>query len=143
VVRNVIMEGFTTVDVAARGQSSVQHFVSCLNRLPALDLSEKKVTSQIVHPALRSMWWLLTTLLPQLHPPQHRKHFLDESVQLSVLILNDDVGGRCKIFEHLDQPQLQEFVKLMAISQTELLKYHDQVEPYQWEFHAQQLASAN
>lgn len=37
----------------------------------------------------------------------------------------------------MSQQQLQEFVMLMSVSQTELLKYHDQVEPQTWKLYAQ------
>jgi len=137
VVYNRLVEGIDSTDVALRGESAVQHFVACIRQLPG-QLIGPASTEALVQPILWNIYWLLVTLLPSL-VPHRKKEYLEESLQLAVLITKDDTSTKHKrkIYEHMTQQQLQEFVMLMSISQTELLKYHDQVEPQTWQTYAQ------
>lgn len=134
VLYNSVLEGIDSTHVAQRGESAVHHFVACLRLLPE-QLDAPCSTTSLVYPILTNVYWLLVTLLPSLIRNK-QKEYLEESMQLAVLITQDDKGGQRKIYEHLEQSQLQQFVKLMAISQTELLKYHDQVFPKTWKQYA-------
>eukprot|EP00658_Telonema_sp_P-2_P007304 TRINITY_DN1271_c0_g1_i5.p1 TRINITY_DN1271_c0_g1~~TRINITY_DN1271_c0_g1_i5.p1 ORF type:complete len:943 (-),score=244.17 TRINITY_DN1271_c0_g1_i5:344-3172(-) len=141
VVLNTVLEGFDSGQVAVRGESAVRHFGVCLKLLPARvsDPTDpnQDLLARLVYPILTNLYWLLVQLLPSL-VPQKQKEFLEEAVQLAVLITKDDMGGERKVYEHLSQQDLQSFVMLMAIAQTELLKYHDQVHPKSWQEYARE-----
>lgn len=92
---NRLIEGIDATDVALRGESAVQHFVACLKQLPG-ELIGPASTEALVQPILRSIYWLLVTLLPSL-VPLRKKEYLEESLQLAVLITKDDTSATRKV----------------------------------------------